>query len=933
MEARYCPKCLTLADPQQDRCSSCGEPAPRDGWPLTRPNRYGWLGEEIEGRYRLVQYIGFGSTGEVYRAVSNRIGRSFAVKVIDRRTLPRNFDFDEVAQRLFREVSVLGQIRSPYVVPLVDFIHEEEDLFVLIMDLAMGPTLERMIYDQGWLPVGLSFEIGEQLLEAIGDVHDHGIVHRDLKPENLVVQTLRSGRPFIRLLDFGVAKKQDEPGMTHGFVGTPLFSAPEQFLRAEDVDARCDLYSVGCILFNMLTGKPPYTGQSIIEVMQQHLNAEVRQLTRSTGSDRLDHEINLFFKKAMAKRREERFGSAAEMLSARIFLQVRAVSASDYEERAFDTVDTPFAPATTISGRGTKIKASSEPEPTLTQEDQQEYEVIRVALSSAGDIGVSVTETGSLISHDLLESSVLATQPLPCEGPPVALFFTRNEGVVCVISEDGWAVFYEPRELKLVGAYQLHTDWIRWAGSSSRLEQGAILLSGSELIQLDALGGERAVCKLEEAADLPVTAAAPEGQEGHRLFFEEYHRSLWIRESGGSQARLEYGFEDIPIKIRQVGSVVDVSSRGVLLVENEGQFFEFDRSFNEFRSLTTSSDQHWKDAFWMVEETGIVMLSTKGELYWARRGDRPVLLHPKITGMAISRDRLRIVMADTFGNLLAWQPFVSVVSQPRIERIPSEQTEGLHWDITKSGALLQSLQNNGQTAVFYRLPGHGWSRLDYPVNLGVRRLRWSEHGDGLAVVGENGELHLFHLQKNQHLTYRIEGSMPWHLATVDSARTTCLWYEDGALVCLTVSPRDGKIQTRWRKQLDRPVTALDSTLIASRVIAGYQDGAVEIFDLQFGSRLLSLPNTVGPARDFSFSADGHMFIILRTGGILEVYDSTAGRLAFRETLYHEHVTRVLMDNDGTLIAAGKIGNAIEVYDVQSGGLQTSLDLRRTFTDA
>ena len=319
MPARYCPECLTLARPRATHCQNCRAPRPDSGWPATRPNRYPWLGEQLDDRYRLVQYVGFGSTGEVYRAIQTRVKRSFAAKVIDKRALPRSVDFEELTERLRREVAVLGQVRTPHVVPIVDFLQEDVDLFVLIMDLALGVTLERTIFDQKSIPVLRTLEISEQILDALGDIHDRGVVHRGLKPENIVIQTLRSGRPFVRLLDFGVAKVKDEPSLTRGFVGTPLFSAPEQIRNAEDVDERCDLYAFGCIFYNMLAGAPPYVGTRSVEVMEKHLTAEIPPLPRSTGDIRLDELFNDFLQRALAKNPEDRFQSAAEMLSSPIF--------------------------------------------------------------------------------------------------------------------------------------------------------------------------------------------------------------------------------------------------------------------------------------------------------------------------------------------------------------------------------------------------------------------------------------------------------------------------------------------------------------------------------------------------------------------------------------------------------------------------------------
>ena len=149
MTTHYCPRCLSLSKKHYSRCEDCQEAKPTSGWPQTRPGRYGWLGEELEGRYLLVQYIGFGSTGEVYRAVSNRFGRSFAATIIDRRSSSMTASFKESEERLRREVAILGEVDSPYVVPLVDVIHphgaagDHPQLLAIVEQFRVDPVAEQ----------------------------------------------------------------------------------------------------------------------------------------------------------------------------------------------------------------------------------------------------------------------------------------------------------------------------------------------------------------------------------------------------------------------------------------------------------------------------------------------------------------------------------------------------------------------------------------------------------------------------------------------------------------------------------------------------------------------------------------------------------------------------------------------------------------------
>ncbi|MBN1947787.1 MAG: protein kinase [Bradymonadales bacterium] len=917
MATHYCPKCLSLIQADQFSCETCQQSIPATGWPRTRPGRYGWLGEELEDRYRLVQFIGFGSTGEVYRAVSERFGRSFAAKIIDRRAAPKSTSSKELEERLRREISILGELDSPYVVPLVDVVQPSQDLIVLIMDLARGSTLERIIFEQGWIPPGRSFEIAEQILEALGDIHDHGVVHRDLKPANMIVKTLRSGRPFLRLLDFGTAKLQDEPALTTGFIGTPLFSAPEQIRSAVDVDARCDLYSVGCILFNMLTGRPPFAGETTLEVMQKHLAEPVPQLPQGTEHPEHNQLINDLLRTAMAKDPADRFASAAEMLSAPVFTLVKSLSARERPAIA-PQGEPPPGPA--------ECATAGTIEYPITLDFSSQAAPVCVAVNSAADIGVSLTDQDEIVLHDLLSNLVTASEKLPLAGRPAHLFFTRDEQCLCVASENGGIAFYQPRPLELIAAYELIADLVRWAGPSARTSRGALLLSRTELILVEAASGEIARLPIGQGEAKQVSAGGLAGEHGHRIFFAEFPYSLWIRENEEQDAPLQHGFHKLPLPVQLAGRVMDVSRKGVLLVEKGGQFFEFDPSASEFRSLTEPTGQHWDKALWMSGESRIVILSTEGKLYLVRRGDRPELLHQGVTHLAVNADHSRLLFTDESHNLLTWHPALP----PIAAAITIQQEEPLiadqSWDIAPNRLIAYGVVQGGQALVAYQRSSQEWATLPVQEAKGIQAVRWSGDGSALMVAPSAGPVRWLDLRRNRTLLTPMEVKNARHIALTTGGQSGYLATEEGLLMALGTGFGQDRARVVWRRQLDKETSALAVSLVSERLVVGYRDGSLETFELSRGAHMISLPNTQGPILDFSFSADGHLFATLRQGGVVEVYDSHAGRLAYREKLHHAGLCRIVMAEDGTLVAARRQRELVETFAVETGSLRESYKL-------
>jgi serine/threonine protein kinase len=210
------------------------------------------MGEVYAGRYELIDQLGEGATGSVWRVWDRRQRRFVAAKLLRQRDA-------EALLRFVREQSL--RVVNPHVVPPIGWAAEDHDV-LLTMDLVNGGTVAQLLHDYGALPVPFAVELIDQLLEALTAVHKSGLVHRDVKPGNLLLEPTGDGSPFLRLGDFGVAVVLGKPRLTQVgmVVGTPGYVAPEMWLGA-DPEPGQDLFAVGVVARQLLTGqRPPAAG-------------------------------------------------------------------------------------------------------------------------------------------------------------------------------------------------------------------------------------------------------------------------------------------------------------------------------------------------------------------------------------------------------------------------------------------------------------------------------------------------------------------------------------------------------------------------------------------------------------------------------------------------------------------------------------------------
>jgi serine/threonine-protein kinase len=256
-------------------CPQCGQRfegdmlfCPRDGSALKPAvEGAGLLGQVVADRYLIQRELGHGGMGQVYLAEHVKIGRRCALKVIK----PGLVASADAVSRFNREAANASRITHPNVVQVYDFGESSDGLVYFAMELVEGESLAALVQREKALPPRRALAIARQIAEALAAAHDLRIVHRDLKPENVMLARQRSGSDQVKVVDFGVSRIMDDDAQkvtkTGLVIGTLEYMSPEQF-TGEQVDGRSDQYSLGIIIFRMLTGTLPFTGKTALEAME-----------------------------------------------------------------------------------------------------------------------------------------------------------------------------------------------------------------------------------------------------------------------------------------------------------------------------------------------------------------------------------------------------------------------------------------------------------------------------------------------------------------------------------------------------------------------------------------------------------------------------------------------------------------------------------------
>ena len=303
-------QCLLCSRQYQDSVQYC----PHDGTALPAPDFL--VGKVIDGKYRVDALHGSGGMGSVYRATQVNLDRTVALKVVR-----GDFLKDAViTERFKREALAVARLKHPHIVTVYDFGIMAEGGAYLVMEFLEGRTLRAEIQRRQRLAAGPAVDLMRQICSAVHAAHVEGVIHRDLKPDNIFLEVRRDNSYVVKILDFGVAKLRQNtaelkiPGgdltMSGMMLGTPIYMSPEQ-CQGEPLDARSDIYSLGCVFYEMIAGRPPFLGSTATQLIIKHASETPK--VPSTYAPSIPADLESALMRALAKGPDERYATAADL--------------------------------------------------------------------------------------------------------------------------------------------------------------------------------------------------------------------------------------------------------------------------------------------------------------------------------------------------------------------------------------------------------------------------------------------------------------------------------------------------------------------------------------------------------------------------------------------------------------------------------------------
>jgi eukaryotic-like serine/threonine-protein kinase len=276
------------------------------------------IGRTINDRFKIIALIARGGMGKVYRAEQAPLGRLCALKVLNPNYAGEQDP--EFHKRFFLEASVASKLTHPNTVTIFDYGQTEDNIYYMAMELLDGITLHRAIREAGSFPEERVAHIGRQICRALREAHALGVIHRDLKPANIFLVEHGDESDFVKVLDFGLVKSvvdpkpEDQLTQTGLFMGSPKYMSPEQ-IRGDRIDARTDVYSLGILMYEMLTGKPPFDRPNSLNILMAQVNEDAPPLSMMNPKARFSPVMEELVSRCMSKDPENRAASMDEVLA------------------------------------------------------------------------------------------------------------------------------------------------------------------------------------------------------------------------------------------------------------------------------------------------------------------------------------------------------------------------------------------------------------------------------------------------------------------------------------------------------------------------------------------------------------------------------------------------------------------------------------------
>src|SRR5437868_3490590 len=384
------------------------------------------INRTFDKRYVIKRKLGSGGMADVYLAEDQELGRRVALKLLN----DRHAADDQFVERFRREAQSAAGLNHPNIVSIFDR-GRAEGTYYIAMEYLDGRTLKELLVRNGPTPIPIAIDYARQILSALSFAHRNGIVHRDIKPHNIVVGS--DGR--LKVTDFGIARSGASQMTEAGsIVGTAQYLSPEQ-ARGAPVDPRSDLYSLGIVLYEMLTGHVPFTGDTPVEIAMKHLS-QVPEPPSSLRSE-VPHDLDAVVMRALAKNPDQRYGSAEEM-DADLARVARGVAVSRETEDAMTQV-LAGAGISTAQTMVTRPRAVAPPAPPAYRAPGSYYEepppprsiwpwLLALGLIIAGGLGGWLLYTK--IQDQLKQNKPIAVPDVRLRARPLAVRQIQNAGLV-----------------------------------------------------------------------------------------------------------------------------------------------------------------------------------------------------------------------------------------------------------------------------------------------------------------------------------------------------------------------------------------------------------------------------------------------------------------------------------------------------------------------
>jgi serine/threonine protein kinase len=389
------------------------------------------IGRVINDRFKISALIARGGMGKVYRAEQAPLGRICAVKVLNPNYAGEHDP--EFHRRFFLEASLTSKLTHPNTVTIFDYGRTDDDIYYMAMEYLEGHTLHRAIRTAGHFPEERVAHVARQICRALREAHSLGVIHRDLKPANIFLVEHGDETDVVKVLDFGLVKnvsadaKAEELTQTGLFMGSPKYMAPEQ-IRGDKVDARTDIYSLGVIMYEMLTGKVPFDRPNSVNILMAHVNEDAPPMRQMNPSIQVSPIMEETVARSMAKDPDQRFHSMDEVLAS-----LKRIGGGAFNQ--------------TMTGLETgEFRALSDPLSKSGSGPQLSPPSISSGAQAASGYSFGMGEPGSLSSPlsmpSASPSSNLMSQPAPRSPSKGGVFVTAVVGAFAITGVIGYVALH-----------------------------------------------------------------------------------------------------------------------------------------------------------------------------------------------------------------------------------------------------------------------------------------------------------------------------------------------------------------------------------------------------------------------------------------------------------------------------------------------------------